>query len=73
MTEEERYVTIQDQIAEINKTAMNEPNPVKSLLSAMLTAEMYTRNERHHMRFIQARCEFVGTLWAVIGQKEIAS
>ncbi len=66
MTEEQRYAIIQGQIAEINEMTANNPNPVKSLLSAMLTAEMYGRNERHHMRAMEARIGFVRTLEARI-------
>ncbi len=55
MTEEERYAIIQDQMREISETAATNPNPIKSLLSAMLIAEMYGRNERHHQRIVEAR------------------
>lgn len=55
MNEEERYAAVQAQIAEINTTAATNPNPVKSLLSAMLTAEMYTHNERVHNRWLARR------------------
>ena len=64
MTEEDRYAAAQAQIAEINTTAGINPNPMKSLLSAMLTAEMYARNERHHQRVVEARTYFVQTLQA---------
>lgn len=69
MTEEERYQLIQEQMKDLLDAAAKDPNPAANLLRAQLYAEMYARNERHHMRVMEARTDFVQTLWGLAGKK----
>lgn len=69
MTEEERYQRVQEQMKDLLDAAAVDLNPATNMLRAMLYAEMYERNERHHMRVIEARTAFVRVLWAHIAQQ----
>jgi hypothetical protein len=70
MTEEDRYATVQQQMQEISDRAATFHNPVIGILSAQLYAEMYARNERHHMRVVQAREGFVQILEALVKKRK---
>lgn len=69
MTEEERYAAVQEQMKDLLDAAAVDLDPAANMLRAMLYAEMYDRNERHHMRVMAARTDFVRVLWARIAQQ----
>ena len=69
MREEERYVLVNEQMKELIDAAATDLNPATNLLRAMLYAEILKRNELTHVRVMEARTEFVGTLWTLIERK----
>jgi len=68
MREEERYDIVQEQMRELLDAATTDVNPATNMLRAMLYAELFEHNELTHMRVMEARTEFVGTLWDLIAK-----
>ena len=69
MIEEQRYATVQAQMKDLLDAAAIDLNPATNLLRAMLYAEMYARNEKHHALVMNARTGFVQVLRARIADE----